>query len=143
MRNQVVRDAEGLHHAAGPMGNYVETRQVTVHQILEEFKTVKDAFDWQLTAQERIQGTLKNDAERHVFDPISAIAFFRTGRYFSEGRSGAAARSLGLSFLDSTEFVAACNYGFMTVTGPGAIRLELLEAALAKSEMMVGAFVSH
>jgi hypothetical protein len=143
MRNQVVRDAESLHHAAGPMEKYVETSQVTVHQILEEFKSVKDAFDWQLTAQERIQGVLKNDAAHRVFDPISAVVFFRTGQYLPEGHSRAGARSLGLSFLDSTEFVAACNYGFMTGTGPGALRHELMEAALAKSEMMVGAFVFH
>jgi hypothetical protein len=143
MRNQVIRNAETVLHAAGPMENYVETTQVTVHQILEEFKSLKDAFDWQLTAQERIQGTLKNDAERHVFDPITAIVFFRTGKYFPEGQSGAGARSLGLSFLDSTEFVAACNYGFMTGTGPGALRYELMDAALAKSAMMVGALVSH
>lgn len=138
MRNQVVRDAESVHHPAGPMDNYVETRQVTVQQILEEFKSVKDAFDWQLTAQERIQGTLKNDAERRVFDPISAIVFFRTGQYFPEGQSGAGARSLGLSFLDSTELVAACNYGFPTGAGPGNLRQELMDAAF-----MVGAVVSH
>jgi hypothetical protein len=143
MRNQVVRNTESVHHAAGPLENYVETRQVTVQQILEEFKSVKDAFDWQLTPQERIQGTLKNDAVRHVFDPISAIEFFRTGRYFPEGHSGAAARGLGLSFLDCTEFVAACNYNFMTGTGPGTLRHELMDAALAKSETMVGAIVAH
>jgi hypothetical protein len=143
MRNQVVRKTESLHHTAGPLENYVEARQVTVQQILEEFKSMKDTFDWRLTAQGRIQGTLKNDAEFHVFDPVSAIAFFRTGRYFPEGHSGAAARSLGLSFLDSAELVAACNYGFMTGAGPGTLRQELVHAALGKSEMMVGAFVAH
>ena len=143
MRNQVVPNTESVPHAAGPMENYVETRQVTVQQILEEFKSMKDTFDWRLTEQGRIQGTLKNDAELHVFDPISAIAFFRTGRYFPEGHSGAAARSLGLSFLDSAEFVAACNYGFMTGTAPGTLRHELTDAALGKSEMTVGAFVAH
>jgi hypothetical protein len=143
MRNQAVCDTKSVDQATRPQENYVEISRVTVQQILDEFMSVKDTFDWRLTAQGRIQGTLKNDAEGHVFDPVSAIAILRTGRYFPEGHSGRAARSLGLSFLDSAELVAACNYGLTTDTGPGSLRRKLMAAAFGKSEMIEGALVAH
>jgi hypothetical protein len=103
------------------------TRNVTTNQIVEELKGIKDAFDWRVTAQHRIQGVLKGNPDGRVFDPITAVAFFRTGQFFPVGQSSAAARGVGLSFSDTAEIVAACSYGLAS----GDLRQELLKAVFA------------
>src|SRR6186997_1338227 len=121
MRNQAVHHVENVNHVFGTESN-VATKHVTMPEIIEELKGVRDAFEWRLTAEQRIQGVLKGNPEGRVFDPITAVAFFRTGQFFSEGHSGAAARGVGLSFGDCAELVAACNYGFVSGAGPGDLR---------------------
>jgi hypothetical protein len=108
----------------------VATPNMTTKQIIEELKSIKDAFDWSLTSHQRIQGVLKVKSDGRVFDPVTAVAFFRSGQYFPEGQASAAARSLGLSFIDSVEIVAACGYGFAIGAGPGDLRRALLNAIL-------------
>jgi hypothetical protein len=115
----------------GNMENNVATRHVTTKQIIEEVKSIKDAFEWRLTPQQRIQGVLKGDLDGRVFDPVTAVAFFRTGRFFPEGHSSVAARGMGLSFGDSVEIVAACSYGFASGAGPGDLRRDLMQAVFA------------
>jgi len=133
MRNQPVHDVENVNHVLDNMEINVATKHVTTNQIIEEFKGVKDAFEWRVTPEQRIRGILKGNPEGRVFDPITAVAFVRTGRFFSEGHSCAAARGVGLSFGDSADLVAACNYGFPCGAGPGDLRHDLMAAVLAGS----------
>ncbi len=111
---------------------------VTVKEIIRELKSIRDALDWRITPQQRIQGILKNDPEGRVFDPITAVAFFRTGKFFPEGHSGAAARAVGLSFGDSAGIVAACNYGCAADAVLGALRRDLTEAVFAGTRLQKG-----
>ena len=135
MRKQDVHDVD-VNHVIGYTESNVATKHVTANQIIEELKGIKDAFEWCLTAEQRIQGVLKVNPEGRVFDPITAVAFFRTGQFFSEGHSCAAARGVGLSFGDTAELVAACNYGFASGSGPGDLRHDLMDAVFAGSSLM-------
>jgi hypothetical protein len=109
------------------------TEDVTIGQIVEEFKAVRSAFDWRLSEQGRIQGTLKNDTSDGIFDPVTAVAFIRTGEFFPEGQTSAAARKLGLSFLDSAEITTACTYGCPVPTSLGGLREILIRASFPES----------
>jgi hypothetical protein len=108
-------------------------KEVSLGQIIEEFKSVRDAFEWRLTERERIQGVLKNDTMGRVFDPVTAVAFIRSGVFYSEGQTSAAARSLGLSFLDSTEITTACTYGCTVPMSLGDLRGELIRTAFPEA----------
>ena len=130
MRNPGVRDVVNVNQV-GHMENSVATKNMTTKQIIEELRGIKDAFEWRLTAQQRIQGVLKGNSDRRVFDPVTAVAFFRTGKFFPEGQTSAAARGMGLSFFDSVEIVAACGYGFVPGAGPGNLRREVMNAVFA------------
>jgi hypothetical protein len=131
MRNLAVHDVGNVNQVVGYMENNVATKHVTTKQIIEELKSIKDAFEWRLTPQQRIQGVLKGNSDGRVFDPITAVAFFRTGQFFPEGHSSVAARGVGLSFGDSVEIVAACSYGFASGAGPGDLRRDLINAVFA------------
>ena len=131
MRNVAVRGVGSVNQVVGYTENNVATKNMTTKQIIEELKGIRDAFEWRVTAQQRIQGVLKGNSDGRVFDPITAVAFFRTGQFFPEGHSSAAARSAGLSFGDTTEIVAAFSYGFATGEGPGNLRHDLLKAVFS------------
>ena len=118
MRNQAVHDVGNVDHVVGYTESNVETRHVTANQVIDELREVKEAFEWRLTAQLRIEGVLRNSPDDRVFNPVTAVAFFRTGQFFNEGLSSAAGRCLGLSFNDCTAMVAACNYGFASGAAP-------------------------
>jgi hypothetical protein len=115
--------------------NNVATTNMTTKQIIEEIKGIKDAFEWRLTSEQRIQGVLKGTSDGRVFDPVTALAYFRTRKFFPEGHTSAAARSVGLSFIDSVEIVAACGYGFALGAGPGDLRRDILNAIFGESEL--------
>lgn len=136
MRNQGVHDVENGNPVIGYTECNVATKHVTMSQIIEELKGVKDSFEWRLTAEQRIKGVLRDNSEGRVFDPITAVAFFRTGHFFPEGHSCAAGRGVGLSFGDTAELVAACNYGFASGIGPGNLRHDLMDAVFAGSSVM-------
>jgi hypothetical protein len=131
MRNIAAQDVVNVNQVVGHTENNVATKTMTTKQIIEELREIKDAFDWRLTSQQRIQGVLKANSDGRVFDPVTAVAYFRTGQFFPEGHTSAAARGVGLSFIDSVEIVAACGYGFAPGAGPGELRRELLNAVLA------------
>jgi hypothetical protein len=120
-----------VNPVVGHRENNVATQNMTTEQIIEELKGIRDAFDWRVSAQQRIQGFLKGNSDDRVFDPITAVALFRTGQFFPEGHSSAAARCVGLSFIDSVEMVAACGYGFVPGAASGDLRRELLSAVFA------------
>jgi len=122
--NQIVEHAE----------NNVATQTMTTKQIIAELRDISNAFEWRLTSQQRIQGSLKGNSDDRVFDPITAVAYFRTGRFFPEGQTSAAARGVGLSFIDSVEIVAACGYGFAPGAGPGELRRDLMNAVFSGGE---------
>ena len=107
---------------------------MTTKQLLEELRGISGAFDWRVTGQQKIQGILKGGSDARVFDPITAVAFLWNRQFFPEGHSSAAARSIGLSFLDSVELVAACGYGFAPGAGPGDLRRDILNAVFAVPE---------
>jgi len=131
MRNLGVRDVGSVNQVVGYTENNVATKNVTTKQIIEELKGIKDAFEWRVTPQQRIQGVLKGNSDGRVFDPVTAVAFFRTGQFFPDGHSSTAARGVGLSFGDTAEIVAACNYGFSTGEGPGNLRHDLMDAVFS------------
>jgi hypothetical protein len=111
--------------------NDVATRNVTTKQIIEDLKRIRDAFEWRVTAQQRIQGVLKGHSDGRVFNPITAVVFFRTGQFFPEGHSSAAARNAGLSFCETAEIVAALSYGFSIGERPGNLRHDLMRAVFS------------
>ena len=131
MRNLAVPDLSSVSQVVGYMENNVATKNMTRDQIVEELKGIKDAFEWRLTPQQRIQGVLKGNADVRIFNPVTAVALIRTGQFFPEGHSSAAARCVGLSFGDSAQIVAACSYGFPSGAGPGDLRQDLLEAVFS------------
>jgi hypothetical protein len=135
MRNRPVYEVAKVNQVVGHTENKVATTNMTTKQIIEEFRGFKDAFEWHLTGQERIQGVLKGISDGRVFDPITALALCRTGQFFPEGHSSAAARAVGLSFIDSVEIVAACGYGFAPGVGPGDLRRELMNALFTNPEL--------
>jgi hypothetical protein len=132
MRNIAAHDVVNVNQVVEHTENNVATQNMTTNQIIDELKGIKDAFDWRLTLQQRIQGVLKGNLDGRVFDPVTAVAYFRTGQYFPEGHASAAARSVGLSFIDSVEIVAACGYGFALGAGPGDLRRDLLNTVFAE-----------
>jgi len=133
MPNLAVHDVGSVNQVVGYLENNVATKNMTAEQIIEELKGIKDAFEWRVTAQQRIQGVLKGNSDGRVFDPITAVAFFRMGRFFPEGHSCAAARGVGLSFGDTAEMVAACCYGVSTGEGPGNLRQHIMDAVFSGS----------
>jgi len=125
MRNETVHAAEQMNEVDGFVDSNVSARQ-----LIEELGTVRGAFEWRVTEQQRIRGLLKNDAEFRWFDPITAIAFSRTGKYFPEGHANEAARSIGMSFVDCADVVAACNYDWHPACRQGSLRSDLMTALL-------------
>jgi hypothetical protein len=135
MRSQNVHQVESVSQVAGYTEKEMATKEVSLGQIIEELKAVRDAFEWRLTERERIQGSLKNDVTGRVFDPVTAVAFLRSGVYYPEGHTAAAARDLGLSFLDCTEITTACTYGCTVPTTLGDLRGELIRAVFPESAL--------
>lgn len=108
---------------------------VTATELLSELNTVKGAFRWELTSKKRIRGILKDDAENRTFDPVTAVAFSRTGRFFAEGDWTEAANSLGLLYNDCADLVAACNHDWDPSCRQGILRQALMNTLIpAKAE---------
>jgi hypothetical protein len=90
-------------------------------ELMAELEKARDLFDWTLAAgagpvherrmtpRLRVRGTLKNNRDRFVFDPIGAVCFSKTGLIFSEDYWVEAAISIGLSIDDARDVIAAAN----------------------------------
>ena len=121
MQNQVVHVVEEFKEVGRNHGG-----NVTAAQLLTELNAIQDTFKWHLTKQGRIRACLKNDGKRRVFDPITAVAYFRTGEFFPEGRWTEAATTIGLPYEDCAEIVAACNYNWDPSCRQGLLRHDFL-----------------
>jgi hypothetical protein len=103
---------------------------LTSAELLAELSRVQDAFTWRVTRKGRIRGTLKEDADRRIFDPVTAVVYFRTGEFFPEGRWIEAATSIGLQYSGCAEIIAACNYEWDSSCPQGVLRCELLHVLI-------------
>ena len=69
-----------------------------------------DLFSWEVQPRNsRIRGSLKTGETRVIFDPITALAFLKSGRAFAQGDWLRAGRMLGLSGSDSDAIIDAAN----------------------------------
>ena len=69
-----------------------------------------DLFSWEVQPRNsRIRGSLKTGETRVPFDPITALAFLKSGRAFAQGDWLRAGRMLGLSGADSDSIIDAAN----------------------------------
>ena len=80
---------------------------LTTTELLAMLTQFQSGVIWQLTRNGRIRGCLRNDRDQRVFDPITAVAFFRTGDFFPEGHWAEAAAAIGLEYSVCAEIVAA------------------------------------
>ena len=76
----------------------------------------------------RIRARLKNEAEKRVFNAVTAVLYIRTGRFLTEDHWTEAARAIGLSIADCATIVAASNYDWDFSCRQGTLRHELLGA---------------
>ena len=130
MRSERINDLDKTNEVAGYQEGHVKA-----NEFLIEVRTVQDAFKWYVSKEARIRATLKNDAKSRVFDPVTAVAFFRTGEFFSEGRSVEAACAMGLGLDDCAAIVAACNYDWNPSCRQGVLRHELMHALVLEAEV--------
>jgi hypothetical protein len=101
---------------------------MTATELLAELSIIQSRFEWWVTDQGRLRARLTTDPDNRVFDPVTAVAYVRTGKYFAEGFWTQAANSLGLEYEDCAEIVAACNYEWDISSRQGILRQGLLEA---------------
>ena len=101
---------------------------MTPAEFLDELRAVQPEFRWFLTKDGRIRGTFSEDRGNWVFDPITAVAFARTGEFFCEGAWSEAAHAIGMSLTDCADFVSACNYNWDPSSRQGSIRRDVLTA---------------
>jgi hypothetical protein len=104
----------------------VEEARLTVAELLKELRTIQGAFNWNFTKELSICAALREDSNRRAFDPITAVAYFRTGQYFPPGHCQEAAQSIGLLYSDAADILAACNYDWDASCRQGALRQEFI-----------------
>ena len=75
---------------------------------LADLRSTCDLFSWEVQPQNsRIRGALKTGETRVAFDPVTALAFLKSGRAFAQGDWLRAGRMLGLSENDSDAIIDA------------------------------------
>jgi hypothetical protein len=107
---------------------------MTAVELLTELGAIRTAFNWHITQQGRIRASLREDAANRAFDPITAVAYFRTNQFFSAGHWANAADAIGLAACDCAEIVAAFNYDWHPSCRQGALRNDLLNALMWQTE---------
>jgi hypothetical protein len=108
---------------AGPSGN-----TFTVRELIDELRRIRREFHWGLDEKRALYATLRSDEQCRLFDPVTAVAYFRTGEFLPRNHSREAGRRLGLSFQDCTRITAACHYDWHPRSPLGGLRRELLDA---------------
>jgi hypothetical protein len=108
---------------------------LTAADLLAELSQVQSAFIWRLTPNRRIRGCLRNVPDQRVFDPVTAVVFFRTGEFFPEGHWAEAAAAIGLQYSDCAEIVAASNYEWDSSCPQGMLRRKLSHALMPKMQL--------
>jgi hypothetical protein len=132
-RNSVNEVGERCHEVYRQPGG-----GMTSAELRSELGRIQSAFSWCLV-RGAIRGRLKTDKKKRVFDPITAIVFFRTGTFLPEGRWSEAAELIGLQHSDCADIVAACNYTWDPSCRQGRMRQEFLN--LVMPELGEGGFV--
>ncbi len=83
---------------------------MVARDFLTGLKDTCDLFSWEVRPRNRhIRGSLKTGETRVPFDPITALAFVKSGRAFAHGDWLRAGRMLGLSGNDSDAIIDAAN----------------------------------
>jgi hypothetical protein len=95
---------------------------------LSELRTLRTAYHWYLTKSGSIRATCAGEAGSHVFDPVTAVAFARTGELFPKGTRFRAAATLGMSLEDCADLTSACAFKWDPSSRQGRIRTEILNA---------------
>ena len=74
---------------------------------LADLRGTCDLFSWEVQQNRRILGSLKTGETLVAFDPITALAFLKSGCAFAQGDWLRAGRMLGLSENDSDAIIDA------------------------------------
>ncbi len=83
---------------------------MVARDFLTDLKDTCDLFSWEVQPRNRhLRGSLKTGETRVPFDPITALAFVKSGRAFAQGDWLRAGRMLGLSENDSDAIIDAAN----------------------------------
>ena len=79
-------------------------------EFLSELKETREVFSWEFQERNRrIRGFLKTGETRAAFDPISALAFTKSGRAFAQGDWLRAGTMMGLSETDCAAIIDSAN----------------------------------
>jgi hypothetical protein len=101
---------------------------LTPTDFLNELRAIRAAYNWFLTKDGRIRATFGAETGNRVFDPITAVAFARTGKFVREGAWSTAAAALGMSLGDCADFASACSFDWDSSCRQGALRKNVLIA---------------
>ena len=123
-RSDITEVGERCHEVYGHCGG-----DMTSAEFRSELGRIQGLFDWSLS-RGRIRARLRNDATKRLFDPLTAVAFFRTGKFFLEDCRAEAAQLMGLNIQDCAEIIAASNYAWDPSCRQGQFRKDLLDLVM-------------
>jgi hypothetical protein len=103
-------------------------RGMTPADFLSELAEIRNAYNWFLTGEQRIRATFGTESRKRVFDPVTAVAFAKTGEFFPEGSWARASAAVGMSLEDCADLVAAFNYDWHPSSRQATIRKVVLSA---------------
>lgn len=79
-------------------------------EFMAALQETSDAFEWKLyRRQQQLRGSLRNQAVKQLFDPITAVCYAKTGTLFREDQWTEAAAEIGLTWMDAGDLSAAAN----------------------------------
>ena len=103
---------------------------MTVANFLTELRAIQSAYQWFLAKDGGIRATFGADRMNRIFDPITAVAFAKTGQFFPEANWSKAAIHIGLGLENCAELVSAFNFDWDPSSRQGTMRQDLLEALM-------------
>ena len=116
---------------------------MVARESLNELRQVRDAFRWEFRGDiDQIRGFLRTGETGTSFNPITALAFIRSGRAFAHGDWLRASRIVGLTETDADAIVDAANNCLWTYIDDELVlnaynewfRTELIEAIGLESD---------
>ncbi len=116
---------------------------MVAREFLNELRQVRDAFRWEFRGDiDQIRGFLRTGETGTSFNPITALAFIRSGRAFAHGDWLRASRIIGLTETDADAIVDAANNCLWTYIDDELVlnaynewfRTELIEAIGLESD---------
>ena len=117
---------------------------MVAREFLNELRQVRDAFRWEFRGDiDQIRGFLRTGETGTSFNPITALAFIRSGRAFAHGDWLRASRIVGLTETDADAIVDAANNCLWTYIDDELVlnaynewfRTELIEAIGLESDL--------